>query len=473
VRIPRASIQTTWRTDWLVEFSVALVVLALVTREIMFATVGAAILSALISFGFIFHRGEGVLRRELQIRRRLLKTQVFVGDSVDGELSIRNASRTAVRILAIQPILEKTLSLSLLSSADLLLRPDTTSSLRFTIATKASGRFTIPRLVLTFTDARGLFTNQLEFAQADLVIEVYPGMRTHAPLTPLRLYGGGVDIFRTSSAGTEYAGIRKYVPGDEYHRVEWKATARLRTLMVKEFCLETQATLQILIDAGRTMRGQCYVGTKLDEALAASQLIVESAAGSAIRIGILVCDESRIMKVVKPERAEQQPVNLRQIALGLSTQQGPGEKPPTHAPVPFLNAEKGSPSLKALASLVRLLRLKLSSSYEKSGMYKALEQAMTANPDHVIILTDLLVSSEVLLGIASTWRERANIIVAQIGAPWRLSLSLEDAYVAHDRNNKILKQLQSAGLAVFDVPPEKLVDKMGTGLLMSRERAYA
>ena len=461
MRIPKTSIQTSWRADWLVEFSITLIALAFLAREIIFAAVGAGILLSLVSLGRLFHRRLGVLRSELHVAERLPKTRVCLCDSIEGDLTIRNESRFAAQILAVTPVVEKGLSFELSSSSNQSLRPGTTSSLKFEITSLKSGRFRISGFTLTFTDSRGLFTDEVNYEQADRV-EVYPSVRTKAPITPLRLYGGGPEIFRKGPPGMDYAGVRQYRPGDESHRIEWKATARLRTLMVKEFHPETQATLQILIDAGRTMQEESYVGTKLDEALVISQLLVESAVGSADRVGILVYDESRIVKAMKPERAEQQLCSLRELALS-HLPQTPLEKPARQAPAPFWNSEKGPPRVEPLATFIRLLRLKLGSSYRKTGMYKALEQATAANPDSVIILTDLLTNNEVLSS-ASTWRERANTIVAQIGAPWRLCASLEDAYASHERNGRIMKHLQHVDLAVFDVRPEILLDKIGEAL---------
>jgi uncharacterized protein (DUF58 family) len=470
VRIPKTPIQTSWRADWLIEFGIALAALAFLTREIIFAVIGAGILLALARLGLLFLRRLGVLRGQLYVAARLPRARVMLGDSIEGDLTIQNESRLAARVLVVTPVVEKGLSLRLSSSSSQVLRPDTTSSSKFEITSLKSGRFQISGFALTFTDARGLFTGEVSYEQDDWV-EVYPGVRTKVPITPLRLYGGSPEVFRKGPAGIDYAGVHQYAPGDEYHRVEWKATARLRTLMVKEFHPETQTTLQILIDAGRTMHEQSYVGTRLDEALAISQLLVESAMGSADRIGILVYEESRIVKAVKPERAEQQLASLRELALSLLPQ-APREKTARQARAPFWNGEKGPPGVEPLATFIRLLRLKLGSSYRKTGMYKALEQATTANLDSVIILTDLLTDSEVLLRSASTGRERANIIVTQIGAPWRSYVSLEDAYPAYDRNSRILNRLQHVGLAVFDIRPEILVDKIGEALRVPRQCVY-
>jgi uncharacterized protein (DUF58 family) len=118
----------------------------------------------------------------------------------------------------------------------------------------------------------------------------------------------------------DYAGIRQYAPGDEYHEIEWKATARLRMLMVKEFHPETQTTLQILIDAGRTMYQQSYIGTKFDEALAVAQLLMESTVGSGNRVGVCVYNETEIIEAIKPATAEEQLASLRKLGLALGRQ---------------------------------------------------------------------------------------------------------------------------------------------------------
>lgn len=325
MRIPRTSIRTTWRANWLVEFSIALVALALLTREITLAAVGAGILFAWAFLAVAFHRELDILRCELHVARRLSKTRMFLGDSIDGELTIRNTSQSAASILTVQPVVDKALSFGSSLSFSRLVPPGTTSASNFAITPAASGRFQMSGFQLTLTDARGLFTGTVTYAQASWV-EVLPGMRMRAPLTPLRLYGGSLDIFRKAQTGTDYAGIREYASGDEYHRVEWKATARLRTLMVKEFHPEAQTVLQILIDARKTMHRQSHVGTRLDEALAVAGLLTESAAASRIDVGIWVYDEKELLKVMKPATAIEQVPRLRELSLALQAKNESGEQ---------------------------------------------------------------------------------------------------------------------------------------------------
>jgi len=464
VRILKTPIRTAWRADWLIEFGIALVVLAFLAREIIFAVVGAGMLLALASLGLLFHQRLGVLRGQLYVAARLTRARVILGDSIEGDLTIRNGSRLAARILAVIPVVEKGLSFKLSSSSNQLLRPDTTSSSKFEITSLKSGRFQISGFTLTFTEARGLFAGEVNYEQGDWV-EVYPGVRTKVPVTPLRLYGGSPEVFRKASTEMDYAGVRHYTPGDEYHRVEWKATARLRTLMVKEFHPETQATLQILIDAGRTMREQSYVGTRLDEALAVAQLLIESAAGSVDRVGISVYNETGVVRAVKPASPEEQRASLREFALFFQKPVGKRSVSFVFPPATLWRGRLGRANGERPLAFMRLLELKLRLRYRKTGVYRALTEATSMDPESLlIILTDLETNIGSIAEAASA-QLKERVMVAQIGATWRVSGALEDAYAEYQRNGRKLQRLQQMGLVVFDVSPERVVETVSTEVI--------
>jgi uncharacterized protein (DUF58 family) len=457
VKIPKATIRTTWRADFLVELSMTLVALALLMREAVFAAVGAGILLVLASLGLVFHRTLGVLRRELHVAQRLPKTRMLLGDNVEGELTIRNGSSVTAQILAVQPIAEKALNFRLSSSFSGLLLPGATCASEFTITPVASGRFQMSGVMLALTDARRLFTGEAKYTQAEWA-EVHPATRRQAALTPLRLYGGSLDIFRRAPTGADYAGIREYASGDEYHRVEWKATARLRTLMVREFHPESQTALQILIDAGGTMRRRSYIGTRLDEALAVAELLIESAVPSQTPLGIWVYDENELLKVMKPAMPIEQFPRLRELSLTLQGKNERGRPSASLFPPRTFPARSFMLGGGRVAPFIRLLRARLGMAHRYTGAYKALtEAAQMGGASLMIVLTDLETNTEALFEAASTRQRRgAGIIIAQIGAAWRLSDSLELAYVEYRRNSRILTRIERVGLRVFDLPPERL-----------------
>jgi uncharacterized protein (DUF58 family) len=54
--------------------------------------------------------------------------------------------------------------------------------------------------------------------------------------------------------GTEFERMREYRPGDEPRKVDWKTTARMGKLIVREMGQERNQNLMLLIDMGRMMQ---------------------------------------------------------------------------------------------------------------------------------------------------------------------------------------------------------------------------
>jgi uncharacterized protein (DUF58 family) len=476
VKIPRTPIRTTWKADWLLEFSVALVALGILTREIIFAAVGIGVLLTLTLLGLSFHRRLAILRRGLHIDQHLPRTRLLLGDSVEGELKIRNESEAPADITGIQGIVEKALKLELKPPSKPLIQPGSVFASTFQILPLKRGRFQISGFRIALTDARRLFTGDVTCGQAGW-IDVYPGIGTEEPLTPLALYGGSTEIFRKTPSGLDYAGIREYSTGDELHRIEWKATARLRKLMVKEFHPETETMMHILIDAGRTMHQRSYVGTRLDEALTVAELLVESAAVSGNRVGISIYDETELVASMEPAAAKEQLAGLRGWALTLGVETV-GVEPAAGIPPPRTMPHH-KPAGERLATFLRLLSMRLHLGYRNAGVYKAIEEAtVTGTKVFAVVLTDLETNNEALLEASSTLEEMGGkIIAAEIGATWRLKNSLEDAYIDYERNNRTLRCLERLGVTVLDIRPETMVESIiqefsvGIGVPAARERS--
>jgi uncharacterized protein (DUF58 family) len=68
----------------------------------------------------------------------------------------------------------------------------------------------------------------------------------------------------------EFGQIKEYVTGDDYRKLNWKATARLNKLMVNEYQEEHSRHIYQLIDMGRTMKMPFNGMTLLDYSINAS-----------------------------------------------------------------------------------------------------------------------------------------------------------------------------------------------------------
>jgi hypothetical protein len=96
----------------------------------------------------------------------------------------------------------------------------------------------------------------------------------------------------------------------------------------------------------------------------------------------------------------------------------------------------------------------------KAGVYGAFEEATRkGSPVFLVVLTDLHTDADALAETASSQKaRRTKIVVAQIGAVWRLIDDLEQAYAEYENNSRTLERLRELGLTVTDVRPERLVE---------------
>lgn len=71
-----------------------------------------------------------------------------------------------------------------------------------------------------------------------------------------RLLEEGMRSVRERGSGTDFERLRDYVRGDEERHVDWAATARLGRLIVREFRIERNQHVVVLLDTGRLMAGR-------------------------------------------------------------------------------------------------------------------------------------------------------------------------------------------------------------------------
>ena len=92
------------------------------------------------------------------------------------------------------------------------------------------------------------------------------------------------------SAGTEFESIHEYRSGDDPRRIDWRATARTRRLVIRRFQVEQHQDVLILIDCGRLMGAAAGRGTKLDCAVDSALLLARVALANGDRCGTALFD---------------------------------------------------------------------------------------------------------------------------------------------------------------------------------------
>jgi uncharacterized protein (DUF58 family) len=123
------------------------------------------------------------------------------------------------------------------------------------------------------------------------VLPAFPS-RKHLPekLARLQLLDGRTAA-RVRGQGTEFDSLRDYVEGDDARSIDWRATARRSSVVVRTWRPERDRRVVLVIDAGRTSAARVGDGTRLDIALDAALLVGVLAAKAGDHLSVLAADD--------------------------------------------------------------------------------------------------------------------------------------------------------------------------------------
>lgn len=166
------------------------------------------------------------------------------------------------------------------------------------------GRHALGRVALALRTPLGLLVTRVRFQRDDTIL-VTPSVtgisRYRLLAVQHRLHEAGVRVLRQRGEGTSFASLRDYVVGDDPRRVDWKATARRRKLIVRETQVEQSQVVLTLVDAGRSMTQLAGEFSRFEHALSSVLVLADVAAQSGDRVGTLVFDD-QVRAYVAPQR---------------------------------------------------------------------------------------------------------------------------------------------------------------------------
>jgi uncharacterized protein (DUF58 family) len=108
-------------------------------------------------------------------------------------------------------------------------------------------------------------------------------------LAQLRNITGGAQS-SSRGRGTEFDALRDYVLGDDVRSIDWRATARQQSVVVRTWCPERDRQVLLVFDTGRTSAGRIGDAPRLDASLDAGLLLGAVAAKAGDRVGLLAYD---------------------------------------------------------------------------------------------------------------------------------------------------------------------------------------
>ncbi|MNI23813.1 hypothetical protein D3C73_774130 [compost metagenome] len=166
------------------------------------------------------------------------------------------------------------------------------------------GHFTFERCEFNLPSPLGLWTDK-RLPSVPGSTRVYPDFA--------RLYGGqllavdnwlsqlGVRQRQRRGLGLEFHQLREFREGDSLRQIDWKATARQRTPIAREYEDERDQQIVFLLDCGRRMRSQDGELTHFDHALNACLLLsyVALRQGDAVGLSTFATEQLRYLAPAK------------------------------------------------------------------------------------------------------------------------------------------------------------------------------
>ena len=165
------------------------------------------------------------------------------------------------------------------------------------------GLFVFEKIFTRYDGALGLCKI---YAEINLPAEMraYPNANVSGHRILAHKYGAGEKTAKTvmpGGAGSEFAGLREYVSGDDYRKINWPATARELRPMTNLYETEKNRQVYIMLDAGRAMGGQIKFDRAVNAAIILTDIVIESGDNA----GLVIFNENAV-KIVTPGKGPAQ-----------------------------------------------------------------------------------------------------------------------------------------------------------------------
>jgi len=197
--------------------------------------------------------------------------------------------------------------------------PGETAEVEYPVLARKRGVYPFGWVDLDSTDPLGIFGFHREIeAPATIIVHPRP-----VALPPVRPPAAGVTVsvrarLRKRGEGTDFAGLREYVPGDDMRRVHWKNSAKRGKLTVVEYESGEANSIAVVLDlspeylAGHDEDSTLEYGVTLAASIAAQclrrgaefSLLAEGAEGHSLWSLTAPSEETRVMDALARVRAD-------------------------------------------------------------------------------------------------------------------------------------------------------------------------
>ncbi|PWH05153.1 DUF58 domain-containing protein [Brachybacterium endophyticum] len=227
--------------------------------------------------------------RRLDVRRTS-PGQVRLGEDASGRLLVTNTAERPV-VLRLRDCWNPTAGLAE-QRAGLRLPPHERRAVEQSFHPVRRGRHRSRILVLAIRGRLGLLERRAHRVVPGELLALHAfGSRRHLPSRTRRLREiEGLAAVHQRGQGTEFDSLRDFVDGDDVRSIDWRATARRRSVVVRTWRPERDRHVLIVVDTSRTSAGRVGDAPRLDAALDATLLLMALASQAGDRVDVLCAD---------------------------------------------------------------------------------------------------------------------------------------------------------------------------------------
>ena len=193
---------------------------------------------------------------DVKLKRRIIPDQTFGDEDITVEQHIENMDKTSlVNLELVEIISEKKITPRRGTNKTMAsLGAFEKQELDFEFPSPPRGNYQIGPLILRARDPYGFYMVERKLGPETLSVIPRPERITAAQLRPRHVLAWpGTIPSRSMGIGTEFYSMRKYVPGDDPKRINWKASARQNELIVNETEAERITDVMIVLDTDVTI----------------------------------------------------------------------------------------------------------------------------------------------------------------------------------------------------------------------------
>jgi len=193
---------------------------------------------------------------DVKLKRRIVPDQTFGDEDITVEQHIENMDKTSlVNLELVEIISEKKITPRRGTNKTMAsLGAFEKQELDFEFPSPPRGNYQIGPLILRARDPYGFYMVERKLGPETLSVIPRPERITGAQLRPRHVLAWpGTIPSRSMGIGTEFYSMRKYVPGDDPKRINWKASARQNELIVNETEAERITDVMVVLDTDVTI----------------------------------------------------------------------------------------------------------------------------------------------------------------------------------------------------------------------------